>query len=257
VFIISDSLFILGDETAQKLALKLDSTQPLLIPLSQDVPDENAQRITVHLAISDFDLERATLNLLGRRARFSVVKGSIGYAAESDVRIIDEAPNADQLREFGEQNPPKILFIGLGKSEETLIEAVRAGAWAYISESDDVEDLEQAICSLVDSPGSPLLKQLATNDSGARAVLQELAGSEQPVEYVAPIDNPLTLNEIDILELVARGDSSKVIGEKIGLVEQTVKNYVVNILDKTHTHNRAHAAAVATQRGWLSQLDSV
>jgi len=238
------------------LALKLDSTQPLLIPLSQDAPSENAQRITVHLAISDFELEKATLNLLGRRARFVVVKGSIGYAAESDVRIIDEEPDADQQREFDEHNPPKLLFIGLGNSEESLIEAARAGAWAYINESDDVEDLERAICSLIDSPGSPLLKQLVATDSGAKAMLQEIAGAAEPIEYAAPIINPLTPGEIEILELVARGESSKVIGDKIGLVEQTVKNYVVKILDKTHTHNRAHAAAVAAQRGWLSPLDS-
>ena len=44
-------------------------------------------------------------------------------------------------------------------------------------------------------------------------------------------------------------------GEIVGLAEQTVKNYVVKILDKTHTHNRAHAAALAAQRGWLSPLD--
>jgi DNA-binding NarL/FixJ family response regulator len=234
------------------LPLKLESTQPLLIPLSQDVPSENAQRITVHLAISDFELEKATLSLLGRRARFSVVKGSIGYAAESDVRIIDEAPNAEQQREFGEQNPPKLLFIGLGHSEESLIEAATAGAWAYVSESDD---LERTICSLIDSSGSPLLMQLAASDSGVKAVLQELTEPKEPIEYAAPIKNPLTLGEIEILELVARGDSSKTIGDKIGLVEQTIKNYVVKILDKTDTHNRAHAAAVAAQRGWLSPLD--
>ena len=78
------------------MALKLDSSQPLLIPLNDDFAHEVAPRITVHIAVSDLELEKATLSLLGRSARFSVVKGNIGYAAVSDVRIIDEAPDIDQ-----------------------------------------------------------------------------------------------------------------------------------------------------------------
>ena len=69
--------------------------------------------------------------------------------------------------------------------------------------------------------------------------------------------NPLTDRETEILELIARGEPSKSIGDMVGLGEQTIKNYVLKILDKTHTRNRAHAAAVAAQRGWLSPVESL
>lgn len=251
---------ILGDihhRDPTELALKHNSSQPLLIPLNDDAVDEVVPRITVHIAITDFELEKGTLSLLGRNARFSVVKGSIGYAAVSDVRIIDEAPDIDQQREFDEEAPPKLLFIGRDGSSEAMFEAVRAGAWAYVSELEDVEDLQNAICSLVESPGSPLLKQIASTDEGAGMLLHWLAASRDPVDDFEEVLNPLNEREIEILDLVARGEPSKVIGATVGLGEQTIKNYVVTILGKTHTHNRAHAAALAAQRGWLSPLNGI
>jgi len=195
-------------------------------------------RITVHLALSDNELEKAMLSLLGRNARFLVVKGSIGYAAESDVRLVDESPDPDQQRELDELSPPKLLFIGLGRSEQFLLDAAHAGAWAYISESADADELEDAICSLVESKGSPLLKQLAQSDSGSFEILAGLTDPDSDDDDHAAVNNPLTTDEIKILELIARGEPSKNIGHHVGLAEQTVKNYVVKILDKTHTHNR-------------------
>lgn len=239
------------------MSLKPDNTQPLLIPLTQDTVAQDVPRITVHLALSDSDLEKAMHSLLGRNARFSVVKGSIGYAAESDVRLIDESPDPDQQRELDEISPPKLLFIGLGQSEQFLLDAAHAGAWAYISESADADELEDAICSLVESSGSPLLKQLAQSDSGSFELLSGLSNPESRDDNDVGEENPLTDDEVKILELIARGEPSKNIGHHVGLAEQTVKNYVVKILDKTHTHNRAHAAALAAQRGWLSPLDSM
>jgi len=237
------------------LTLKLDSTQPLLIPLTQDTISQEVQRITVHLAISDNDLENAMLSLLGRNPRFSVVKGSIGYAAESDVRLIDERPDLNQLQNLDEQIPPKLLYIGLDDSDESLSEAARAGAWAFISKGADLSELENSICAVIESDGSPLLKTIATSESGSAALLSDLSAVRDDSTEVSIEQNPLTPDEVTILELIARGEPSKNIGNIVGLAEQTIKNYVVKIFSKTHTHNRAHAAALAAQRGWLSSLD--
>jgi DNA-binding NarL/FixJ family response regulator len=238
------------------LALKVDNTQPLLIPLTQDTVSQEVPRITVHLAISDNDLENAMLSLLGRNPRFSVVKGSIGYAAESDVRLIDECPDLNQLRNLDEQMPPKLLYIGLDDSDESLSEAARAGAWAFVIEGADSSELEDTICAVIETGGSPLLKTIAASESGSTALLSELSAIRDDLVEVDAEENPLTLDEIRILELIARGEPSKNIGNIVGLAEQTIKNYVVKIFTKTHTHNRAHAAALAAQRGWLSSLDS-
>jgi len=145
----------------------------------------------------------------------------------------------------------------LDNSDESLIEAVQAGAWAFVSEAADSSELETVICSLVEEKGSPLLRRIASSEIGSAALLRELSAPRVEVSATVAEDNPLTTLEVQILELVARGEPSKVIGDVVGLAEQTIKNYVVKILDKTHSHNRAHAAAIAAQRGWLSPLGNV
>jgi DNA-binding NarL/FixJ family response regulator len=237
------------------LTLKLDNTQPLLIPLTQDTISQEVQRITVHLAISDNDLENSILSLLGRNPRFLVVKGSMGYDVESDVRLIDERPNPNENRNLDEQMSPKLIYIGFDDSEKSLSDAARAGAWAFVSKGCDLSELEDSICAIIESDGSPLLKTIATSESGSAALLSDLSAVREDLTEDSAEQNPLTPEEIAILTLVARGEPSKKIGVIVGLAEQTIKNYVVKIFTKTHTQNRAHAAALAAQRGWLSSLD--
>ncbi|MBN4059323.1 hypothetical protein JYT32_00210, partial [Dehalococcoides mccartyi] len=138
------------------MSLKHLNTQPLLIPLSQDSGPWGSRRITVHIAISDTELEWKTFNLLGRNAKYSVVKGSIGYAAEADVRIIDRPPDPDQTRALDEITPPKLLFLGDAPSDAKLLEAATTGAWAFVALSADASSIEDAISALAESTGSPL-----------------------------------------------------------------------------------------------------
>ena len=239
------------------MALEHRNTQPLLIPLSEAVDPESGRRITVHLAVTDSELEWNSFNLIGRTARFSVVRGTIGYAAEADVRIIDRPPDPDQIRALDETEPPRLLFLGDIESDAALLKAAKAGAWAFVAASSDAKTLETAISTLAESAGSPLLRRLASSDAGSEAVLDELSTDAAELTVESDIPNPLTARETQILDLIALGESSKAIGDRVGLGEQTIKNYVLKILDKTHTRNRAHAAAVAARHGWLAPLEAI
>jgi len=236
------------------LALKHASTQPLLIPLNDDPVNHRIAQIAVHIAISDSRLETAINNLLARSARFSVVKSSIGYNTASDVRIIDQIPDLMWYQELDETPQPKLLFIGVERSSKTLMKAVCAGAWAYVTTSINAQELEATICSLVDQPGSPLLKQLASRKDTAVQVLRELSERRDDRARFHQVENRLTDNEMQILQLVAQGETSKDIGKLVGLGEQTIKNYLVKIFEKTNARNRAHAVALAAQNGWLLPL---
>lgn len=236
------------------MALKHASTQPLLIPLNEDPVNHRIAQIAVHIAISDSRLETAINNLLARSARFSVVKSSIGYNTASDVRIIDQIPDLMWYQELDETPQPKLLFIGVERSSKTMMKAVCAGAWAYVTTSINAQELEETICSLVDQPGSPLLKQLASRKDTAVQVLRELSERRDDRARFHQVENRLTDNEMQILQLVAQGETSKDIGKLVGLGEQTIKNYLVKIFEKTNARNRAHAVALAAQNGWLLPL---
>ena len=237
------------------MALKHASTQPLLIPLDQDPVNHRVDQIAVHIAISQSQLERDLNNLLARSARFSVVKSSIGYNTLSDVRIIDQIPDQVSDHGFDVTPQPKLLFIGVERSSEMMMQAACAGAWAYVTESINAQELEETICYLVEQPGSPLLKQLASRKDTAIQVLRGLSESRgDGRSQFDKVENPLTAHEMAILQLVAEGETSKNIGELVGLGEQTIKNYLVKIFEKTNTRNRAHAVALAAQNGWLLPL---
>jgi DNA-binding NarL/FixJ family response regulator len=183
-----------------------------------------------------------------------VVKSSIGYNTVSDVRIIDQIPDQIRYQEFDETPQPKLLFIGVERSSETMMEAVYAGACAYVTTSINAQELEETICSLVEQPGSPLLKQLASRKDTAVQVLRELSEKRDTGVRFHQTVNRLTDNEMAILQLVAQGETSKDIGKLVGLGEQTIKNYLVKIFEKTNARNRAHAVAIAAQNGWLLPL---
>lgn len=236
------------------MALKHGDQQPFLFSDSGESSQSKARRITVHVAIEDSDLERSVHKLLYRNVAFTVVKGGIGYAAESDVRIIDCRMDPEQENIYDEQRPPRTLFIGLDDSVDSLVEALEAGAWSYVPESADTSELQEAIFELSSATGSPLLQKIARSEQGAKYVTERMSSDfiDSPASKHSNLLSPL---ESRILGLIARGEPSKRIGDVVGLGEQTVKNYVVKILEKTNTHNRAHAAAVAAQRGWLESLD--
>jgi DNA-binding NarL/FixJ family response regulator len=64
--------------------------------------------------------------------------------------------------------------------------------------------------------------------------------------------NAITGREVDVLKLVANGNSNISIAEALCLSPETVKGYVSSILLKLQARDRAHAVMIALQRGILS-----
>ena len=62
----------------------------------------------------------------------------------------------------------------------------------------------------------------------------------------------LTGRGIQVLELVAQGDTSRRIAEQLFIAENTVRNHIRNILDKLGLHSRAEAVLYATREDLIS-----
>ncbi len=63
---------------------------------------------------------------------------------------------------------------------------------------------------------------------------------------------PLSPREVQILRAVARGLTNAEIAGEIAISEQTVKNHMTSLLHKLRANDRAHAVAIAAQRGLLN-----
>ncbi len=60
-------------------------------------------------------------------------------------------------------------------------------------------------------------------------------------------DNPLSHREREVIELMADGNSNKVIARALDISEETVKTHLTNIRQKLGANDRAHIVALATE----------
>ena len=65
----------------------------------------------------------------------------------------------------------------------------------------------------------------------------------------------LSAREIEVLQIVAGGNSNKMVADELGISEDTVKAHVKNILQKLGASDRTHAVAIAIQRGFLKAAE--
>jgi DNA-binding NarL/FixJ family response regulator len=146
----------------------------------------------------------------------------------------------------------QILVLTTLNDDETVFEAVRAGAQGYLLKDVTEQELLDTIRALRRGE-SRLTPQIA------RKVMDQfrrLAGSSEYVPDAAPAEQKRaaaaeTLNEKEekILRLIAEGMSNRQIANTLFLAEGTVKNYVSRIMEKLHANTRTALAVISAKRG--------
>jgi DNA-binding CsgD family transcriptional regulator len=63
------------------------------------------------------------------------------------------------------------------------------------------------------------------------------------------VENRITKREAEVVRLVGEGLSNREIGQRLGLTEHTVKNYLVRVFDKLGVSNRVELARVVSSFG--------
>jgi DNA-binding NarL/FixJ family response regulator len=66
------------------------------------------------------------------------------------------------------------------------------------------------------------------------------------------LSEPLTVREVQVLELVAEGLPNKAIAARLGISDQTVKFHVAAISGKLGAANRTEAVRLAVRRGLIA-----
>ena len=69
----------------------------------------------------------------------------------------------------------------------------------------------------------------------------------------APLVDPLTIRELEVLNLVAKGLSNLEIGDQLGVVVGTVKNHIQNIYSKLEVNKRMKAVSQARELNLLNE----
>jgi NarL family two-component system response regulator LiaR len=139
----------------------------------------------------------------------------------------------------------RVLVLTSFAADDKVFPAIKAGALGYLLKDTGPQDLVRAIRQVY--RGEPSLEPAI-----ARKVLYEL--SHPPVE--TPTPDPLTGRELEVLRLIAQGQSNKEIAEELVIADMTVRTHVSNILGKLHLASRTQAALYALKEG-LASLEDV
>ena len=111
------------------------------------------------------------------------------------------------------------------------------------------EQLEASLPDVVGEFGSLAEARDSEIDADAFVVAAPAAASDFDD---APIVEPLTPREIDVLELVAEGLSNKAIAVRLGISDQTVKFHLTSITGKLGAINRTDAVRRGVRNGLIT-----
>ena len=133
-----------------------------------------------------------------------------------------------------------------------MLDALCNGITAVVPADVDRKELEDVLIRVAGGE-CMLLGDIGRSRTAAQLLVGRLKQSGSVTSRTETNDrvNPFSERERQIMTGIAKGHSSPVIAGELSLSPQTVKNYVTGILTKTGARNRAHAVAVATDRGWL------
>ena len=132
----------------------------------------------------------------------------------------------------------KVVILTSHAGEGFVGQALRAGAAGYVLKQVGNEELVRAVRAAQRG-------EIALDPRTAIKVIANLKTLQNQAELTAFRD--LSQRELDVLALVAKGESNREIGKAINLSEITVRNYVSNILEKLHLRNRIELATYAVQ----------
>jgi DNA-binding NarL/FixJ family response regulator len=160
-------------------------------------------------------------------------------AFDPDVVLLDLVmPRLDGLGALKQLRGGRARVIVLTSfgDDDKLFAALRGGAAGYLLKDVQPADLVRAIRSAY-AGESPLSPAIATR------VVEEVA------QGAVSAHDDLTPRELDVLMLIARGRSNKVIARELGVAEKTVKTHVSHILAKLGVSDRTQAALYAVKQG--------
>jgi DNA-binding NarL/FixJ family response regulator len=127
----------------------------------------------------------------------------------------------------------RIVVLTTYTGDAQVLKALKAGARAYILKGD--VHLE-------------LLETIRAVHAGKKRIPPEIAA--ELAERAA--EDRLSPREIDVLRLIAAGNSNKLIADQLSIGEATAKSHVANILSKLGANDRAHAVTIGLKRGIIN-----
>ncbi len=240
-------------------------------------PDEQVTRQAIRIVIAEDQalVRRGAAILLSMepdmevvgQARNGVEAVELAQLLHPDVILMDlHMPlkgGVAATREITRELPnTQILVLTTLNDDETVFEAVRAGAHAYLLKDADEDELLETIRALRRGE-SRLTPQIARKvmdqfrrlapaphtEAAPEDTHDAPAADKGPVAQRGTFDTEaLSEKEEKILQLIAEGMTNRQIANTLFLAEGTVKNYVSRIMEKLHANTRTELALLSRKQ---------
>jgi DNA-binding NarL/FixJ family response regulator len=128
-----------------------------------------------------------------------------------------------------------VLVLTTYDTDADVVAAIEAGATGYM---------------LKDAPPTELFRAVRAAAAGT-SMLSPAIATRVLGQMRRPGPDPLSQRELEVLGLVAQGQSNRDAAARLFISEATVKTHLIHIYDKLGVNDRAAAVAEAFNRGLL------
>ncbi|MBO0789860.1 MAG: response regulator transcription factor [Ktedonobacteraceae bacterium] len=186
-----------------------------------------------------------------------VIVGEAGTGEEALDLVTELAPDVvimdlsmpgmggiEAIRQIKKLSPhSQVVVLTSFQEDEYIFPTLKAGALSYVMKDIQARDLADTIRKANRS-------ESILHPRVAARVVQELRGERKRTPNAFA---DLSEREMEVLRLIALGNTNAAIAQKLSISEQTVKGHVSNILGKLHTADRTQAAVFAWQQGVIQR----
>jgi DNA-binding NarL/FixJ family response regulator len=158
-----------------------------------------------------------------------------------DMPEVNGVEAVKKIRKQYKQLP--IIMLTVFDDNENIFNAICAGASGYILKRYATEEIPAAIRNVL-SGGAPM------TGSVAKKVLQMVPQSKTDNDE----NNNLSKREAEILQLLVKGYSYKMIAAELRLSIDTIRFHIKKIYDKLHVHSATEAVSKALRNKLVSFL---
>jgi DNA-binding NarL/FixJ family response regulator len=181
-----------------------------------------------------------------------------------DVEVVGEAASGEEAIEVVEDSKPDVIFMDVrmpgmngiqatkvirerhpetkvilftvDESRASISEAIQAGVSGYL-----LNDV--GVGELVNAARLAMQGKAVIHPSLTQAFIEEVRLVDRKPEA------PLSPREIEILQQVAYGSTTKEVADSLGISFHTVKTHLERIFEKLGANDRAQAVAIAIRQG--------